>query len=477
VDDESRNLDVLESILQSSEYQLVRAQTADEALMALLQRDFAAIVLDIRMPGMSGLELAQMIKQRKRSQHIPILFLTAYFQGDEDALQGYGAGAVDYLTKPIDPRILRSKVGVFVELFRTTRALAAANAQLEHEMAQRLVAETARARLAAIVESSSDAISSRTLDGVITSWNEGAERLFGYTADEVLGHPVFLLVPPERRAELEAAHKRIEHGERVEPFETVRLHKDGRPIEVSLTLSPIQDDTGRVTGISGIIRDIGERKRLEAEILQASEREQRRIAEDLHDGLGQQLAGLSCLSDTLKRNLAQAASPEAPSAAKISKLLAAAVAQTRRLARGLYPVTPEPNGLMSALEDLAGNVSDLFNVSCQFHCPKPVLFTDNAVATHLFRIAQEAVTNAVKHGQAKQIKIALSSSPQGVILAVRDDGLGFDKTTARAGGLGLRIMNYRARVIGGTFAIQKKPAGGTEVVCAAPKAGGPPRDT
>lgn len=134
VDDEARNLDVLESILQVADYRLVRAQNADEALHALVSESFAAIVLDVRMPGMTGLELAQLIKQRKKTQHIPIIFLTAYYQEDEHVMQGYVAGAVDYLSKPVNPDILRSKVAVFVDLFRKSRAL-------ESEIAERRAAE------------------------------------------------------------------------------------------------------------------------------------------------------------------------------------------------------------------------------------------------------------------------------------------------------------------------------------------------
>ncbi len=141
VDDEARNLDVLESLLHSPEYNLVRALTAERALMQLLDGVFAVIVLDIQMPDMTGIELANLIKQRRRTQHIPIIFLTAYFQEDKDVLQGYGSGAVDYLTKPINPQILRSKIAVFVDLFRKTHALSATNSALELEIAQREKAE------------------------------------------------------------------------------------------------------------------------------------------------------------------------------------------------------------------------------------------------------------------------------------------------------------------------------------------------
>src|SRR5207253_7105756 len=118
VDDQPRNLDALESILESGDYMLVRAQTADRALMSILHNDFAAIVLDIKMPGTDGLELAKLIKQRKRSQHVPILFLTAHSLDEKEVLQAYGVGGVDFLSKPINPEILRSKVAVFANLFR-----------------------------------------------------------------------------------------------------------------------------------------------------------------------------------------------------------------------------------------------------------------------------------------------------------------------------------------------------------------------
>jgi PAS domain S-box-containing protein len=143
VDDQPRNLDVLEVMLAPSDCVLVRASSADEALLRLLRDDFAAIVLDIRMPDMNGIELASLIKQRKRSQHVPILFLTAHRIEDADVLRGYGVGAVDYLSKPINAEILRSKIGVFIELFRKSHELAALNARLQEEVVERESAQRA----------------------------------------------------------------------------------------------------------------------------------------------------------------------------------------------------------------------------------------------------------------------------------------------------------------------------------------------
>src|SRR5262249_25487895 len=155
-----------------------------------------------------------------------------------------------------------------------------------------------------------------------------------------------------------------------------------------------------------------------------SEREQRRIAHDLHDGLGQHLAGISCLTDALRRELENRHAVQAPQAAKISELLNSAVSQTRSLSRGLDPVVAEPNGLMSALEALPGLVTEVFKVTCEFVCSRAVLLDDNVAATHVYRIAQEAVANAIKHGRAQKIEIALSSEAGETILRVSDDGVG-----------------------------------------------------
>jgi len=143
VDDQPRNLDALEAMLSSLECVLIRAESADAALLRLLKHDFAAIVLDIQMPDMNGIELAKLIKQRKRSHDVPLLFLTAHLVEERDVLQGYGVGAVDYLSKPINPDILRSKVAVFLDLFKKTRALAELNQALERQVADRVAAEMA----------------------------------------------------------------------------------------------------------------------------------------------------------------------------------------------------------------------------------------------------------------------------------------------------------------------------------------------
>jgi signal transduction histidine kinase len=357
VDDDFRNLDVVESILKPCGHRLVRAETSDAALMALINNDFACIVLDVQMPGMNGIELARLIKTRKRSQHIPIIFLTAYFQEEKDVLQGYGAGAVDYLTKPLNPKIFKSKVDVFVELFRTTGALAAANAALE-----------------------------------------------------------------QRTVELAAANEQL------------RNH-------------------------------IHERQQLEALVLNISEREQQRIGQDLHDGLCQQLTGIKFKNHLLEQKLADGGFPEVRDTQEIEKLLSEAIDQARSQALGLNPVRLEAEGLMTALSELSANIAGVFGIECVCSFPEAMTVRDHAVAIHFYRIAQEAITNAIKHGNAKKIHLRLEERNGHFQLMIQDNGTGLPPQLREHNGMGMHIMNYRARTLGAVLNVQAGEGGGTVVTC------------
>lgn len=201
---------------------------------------------------------------------------------------------------------------------------------------------------------------------------------------------------------------------------------------------------------------------LERQIMDIGERERERIGHELHDGLGQQLTGIAFLSKALSQKLASHSAAEAEDAAQIVGLINQAVSETRLLARGLQPVEVDENGLMSALEALAGNIERLFQIQCKFHCDTPVRVKDNVVANHIYRIAQEAVNNAVKHGRASHISIELGA-PQGRMqLSVHDDGMGFHPSlTGKNSGLGLQIMRYRTKMIGANLDIESDPGHGS----------------
>jgi len=459
-------------------------------------------------------------------------------------------------------------------------------------------AEDERSLLATIVESSEDAIIGRKLDGTIISWNVGAERIFGYKTREAIGRLYSFLVPKERLNELEEIREKLTRGERVEHYESVRLAKRGKLVDISLTVSPIRDAQGALLGFSTVGRDIATRKRgeaersrlvrqlgerikelsamyevahllqmegkstsslleeitsllpptwqypevaaarvqlgemefktpnflpsrwsqqasfttingrkgivevvyltarppavegpfsveernlidavaenlkvyldrkyLESEILEISEREQRRIGQDLHDGLSQRLRGVAYLSHVLAEDLTQKSLPEAKDASRITQLLNEALVETRGLARGLFPISLEADGLRSALAELATNVQNIYKISCRLVCSKPVLIEDSSTAMNLFRIAQEAIQNAIKHGKATRVVIRLIKKSETIELAVKDNGKGLPKHFQKRQGMGLKIMDHRASMIGAELQVQRLAAGGTLVAC------------
>ncbi len=211
--------------------------------------------------------------------------------------------------------------------------------------------------------------------------------------------------------------------------------------------------------------EVDERRRLEKELLSITEKERRRIGQELHDSIGQQLTGIEFMSEVMEQKLSDKFPEEASYAAKITALVNKTTDQTRELARGLHPLDLDAGNLMSALEELASTTEHLFGVSCVFQCDKPALVNDTSVAINLFRIAQEAVTNAVKHGKAKNIEIRLTLNDDRSILSVQSDGLDFPENIDHTKGIGLKIMQHRAEIINGTLSIGKAHRGGTILTC------------
>jgi signal transduction histidine kinase len=201
------------------------------------------------------------------------------------------------------------------------------------------------------------------------------------------------------------------------------------------------------------------------QVLTISEREQRRLGAELHDGLGQQLTAIELLCQSLRQDLRSAPPPLEKQVSQICQFLREAIAQTRSLAHGLSPVNLNSGGLPEALSDLALRMSDAGRIQCTFDSPSPVMVEDNLVAGHLFRIAQEAVNNAVKHARASEVAIGLTNSNGALRLEISDNGRGLSKTPPTGQGIGLQIMKHRASVIGGELEVVSKTGKGVTVIC------------
>lgn len=221
---------------------------------------------------------------------------------------------------------------------------------------------------------------------------------------------------------------------------------------------------------AALTREIAERERLQHLLLEASEQEQRRIGQDLHDGLGQHLAGTAIAGQVLREKLERRRLHEAADAKKVVELIEEGVSLTRRSAKGLHPVDLSAEGLMLALEEFAVTTTRLFEVNCRFVCELPVLVHSAATAEHLFRIAQEATRNAIQHGGARDIAIELNTLDEGHELRIEDDGAGIPANRPSTAGMGLRIMAHRARLIGATFEVGARDGGGMIVTCRLPVA-------
>ncbi len=324
---------------------------------------------------------------------------------------------------------------------------------------------TLKERYQDLFENANDMVYTHDLSGRITSINMAGERLLGRDRKVITEGSLPDFVAPEQRSAAAQWLEHIRDGTAPATLEWDFVTATGERVRLEICTRLIERE-GRQVEVEGIARDVTERRRLEKEILEISTREQHRIGHDLHDGVCQQLAGIGFLSDILADKLEEQKRPEAAEAHSISELVNKANKQTRGVARGLFPVRLEENGLVSALEELAENAGGFLNTKCDFHCNGSIVIRDHAVGHHIYYIAQEAILNAVKHGKAGRIEVELAAHDgDGYLLAVRDDGVGITSGPAPARGMGIRIMKYRARMIDAELQVQPRAGGGTEVSC------------
>lgn len=302
-------------------------------------------------------------------------------------------------------------------------------------------------------------------DGRIVRFNPAAESLTGYHSDEVLTMRAWdIFVPPEELKTVKGVFNQLASGEKPSRTESTIIAKDESRRIISWSNTVLQDENGKVSYIiqSGV--DITEAKRLEKEVLDIAEQEQARFGQDLHDGLGQHLAGIEFMSQALEQKLTETHPRAAAAVRDIKDLIRSAISQTRDLARGLSPVVLQSKGLEAALRDLASSISKRTGLNCIFQSDAKIIVTHEEASIHLYRIAQEAVANAIKHGKATTITISIRNVARRLELRIEDNGSGFAEDFKVGKGMGLRGMNYRAGIIGGSLDMVMRP-GATAIIC------------
>ncbi len=392
---------------------------------------------------------------------------------------------------------------VFVNIITVT-SLVLAGSRSERTQAQRAL-ERERDFVATVLDAAGAIVLVLDRDGRIARVNRAFEALSSYRQRDLEGKAfVETLIAPDQQPKVLAHDEilRLNLSSTVR-YESAFVRRNGEHLKVSWSNAALRDAAGDITHkiVTGIditeraeataalrrarrelearVRErtselattnaelqseIAERRRLEREIIDAAEREQMRIGQELHDNLGQQLTAVAFLTEDLTGRLVEQSLPEADSAARIGQLMSEAISHTRLLARGLAPVDLEADGLMAALEQLSFNARTLFGVKCEFRCDDPVLVHDNRVAINLFRIAQEAVTNAVKHSRAGTIGIHLRGVDDKLVLCIQDDGIGFpDRAAVGNAGMGLKTMRYRAKAMGALLAFDSADGQGVIV--------------
>jgi len=508
VDDRLENLVALEAILEPLGQPLVRAHSGEEALRHVLRQDFAVVLMDVQMPGMNGFETAQLIKSRERSRHLPIIFLTAISKDEEYVFEGYNAGAVDYLAKPFNPAILRSKVAVFIDLFLKNEQISAQAALLRAserralELQHRSMLQESEARLGAIVDSAMEAIITFGADRAITIFNAAAERTFGWARDEAIGRQVDdLFVPPLDDESLERALREGGHGARLQRHEMTGRRVGGPQFPVEASISCLELGNERVYTV--IARDITDRRRAEealrrqTESLAATGEELRTLNEELSRRQAELETAMSARSrfyasmshelrtpinailgytSLLLENVYGSLNDQqvfglerAKKAAEHLLELVNDVLDLSKIEAGKMSLVIEPVAFPDLVQELfvtVGPLAEQEDTPLHVHAEGPQ-FIVNTDPRRVRQILLNLISNALKFGSRREVTVSCSQRDDGGLqVDVRDRGEGipeenvdsiFDEFVQLHGtqgtGLGLPISRRLAQLLGGSLEI------------------------
>ena len=445
--------DVLTKALEKRNHTLLIEEPSDDLLSLLDENNISLIFLTDNLD--KTLNFSRLIRAKKDGRRFTIYSIIN--KSDVDQLY-------KLLDADVDQYILES---LFDEQ-RLDIRIEFAERQARNKQGQFLIEQKLReseARVRAILSTTVDAIITIDERGLIRSFNQAAEKLFLFQASDVIGKNISMLMPqPYKREHDGYINNYHTTGERKIigiGREVTGQRKDGSMFPMYLAVSEVNANDEKL--FTGIVRDITEQRRLEQEVLRISEHERRRIGQDLHDGLGQMLTGITLINKSIASSLKEQNHHLASESEEITKLIREADEYARNLSRTLIPVELESNGLKAAILRMAENAEKLFNIKCTLVEFVDISFDDPTSLSHLYRIIQEATSNAVKHGNASNVMIRMTIDNDKMILSIEDDGTGFSPDWEKGKGLGVRIMQFRSNLIGANLRIQESELGGAAI--------------
>ena len=385
---------------------------------------------------------------------------------------------VDHLYTLLDADIDQYMIESLFDEQRLDVRLAFAEKMARNKEGQYLIEQKLReseARARSILKTTVDAIITIDERGSVKTFNRAAEELFQYSSSDVIGKNVHMLMPQPYRREHDGYMENYQKSGNAKIIgigrEVTGKRKDGTTFPMYLAVSEVNVNGNRL--YTGIIRDITEQRRLEQEVLRISEHERHRIGQDLHDGLGQMLTGITLINKNIAASLKEENHPLAGDVHEITDLVKEADEYARNLSRNLIPVELDSSGLVTALERLTVNAERLFNIECTLHNVVNIHFDDPTSLTHMYRIVQEATSNAVKHGSASKVAISMEYDDTKLVVKIEDNGTGFTKDWDKQKGLGVRIMKFRSRLIGANLEIENNSKGGATIIITLLSVGSP----
>jgi PAS domain S-box-containing protein len=455
VDDTPANLALVTELLDALGLRVETAQDGEECLSRAVAIRPDMILLDVMMPGIDGFEVARRLKALPAMRDTPIIFMTA-LTDLEEKIRGFQVGGVDYVTKPLQIEEVKARVITHLRLHLAERA----------ERMQRAAAEQRYQRL---FEATADGIlvaEART--GIVLDANPAMLKLIREEPAAVVGKPLWEIGALQNLCDSSAAYQdMVAHASSV-PKEGVLMPRGGRSVDVEITSSPFHAAGAQIFQCN--VRDVSERNRLRRGLLDVTDREQLRLAREVHDGLGQELVGLDLLIHGLMSDAGTTRLPAFEECERMKAITRHALETCHLIAHGLSPLSSTGGGLIEALQSLKERLGGPPGPTLDLQIERRASITVSTNAcNHVYRIAQEAVANAIKHARASHIEIAVHVDAKMLELRVTDNGCGLSKARPGRKGLGLQTMRDRAENIGATLFIKELPSGGTAMLLQMPQ--------